>query len=110
MFCLSSAVLQGSSIKEENKIQVSLVLLGRAHEHADRRRGLVVSRRVLEYCVCVVDPEQRRDCRGPDVEDPGVRDLAVNLHHHLVIFVPYDALWDGKRKGNRTVSSPHISK
>lgn len=42
--------------------------------------------------VCVVDPQQRRDGGGPDVEDPGVRYFTVNLHHHLVVFVSYDAV------------------
>lgn len=69
----------------------------RAHEHADRGRGLVVRRRGLVHRLRLVDPEQRRDGGGPDVEDPGVGDLTVNLHHHFVVFVLYDALVDVHR-------------
>lgn len=47
----------------------------------------------------MVDPEQRWDGGGPDVEDPGVRYFTVNLHHHLVGFVPDDAVCNGM-KGN----------
>lgn len=54
----------------------------------------------------MVDPEQRRDGGGPDVEDPGVRHFTVDLHHHLIIFVPDDAVCNG-RKG--TVSFRGIS-
>lgn len=68
------------------------MILSRPHQHADGRRSLLVSRGVLVKCVCVVDPEQRWDAGRPDVEDPGVGYFAVNLHHHLELFVPYDAL------------------
>lgn len=71
----------------------------RAHEHADRGRGLVVRRWGLVHRFRLVDPEQRRDGGRPDVEDPGVGDLTVNLHHHFVVFVPYDALCWKKKKG-----------
>ena len=46
----------------------------------------------------MVDPEQRWDGGGPDVEDPGVRYFTVDLHHHLVLFVPYDAVCRGRKK------------
>ena len=38
-----------------------MVVLGRPHEHADRRRGLGVGRGVMVKRVGAVDPEQRRD-------------------------------------------------
>lgn len=59
---------------------------------------MVVRWRGLVHRFRLVDPEQRRDGGGPDVEDPGVCDLTVNLHHHLVVFVPYDALCRTKKK------------
>lgn len=82
--------------------------LRRAHEHTDRGRGLVVRRRGLVHRFRLVDPEKRRDGGGPDVENPGVCDLTVNLHHHFVVAVPYDALCWGRKqekKGNGTISS-----
>lgn len=82
-------------------IQVLLVILSRPHQHADRRRGLVVSWGVLIKRVRVVDPEQRWDGGRPDVEDPGVRYFTVNLHHHLVVFVPYDAVCNGRKGRER---------
>lgn len=51
--------------------------------------------------VCVVDPEYWRDGGGPDVKDPGVRYFTVNLHHHLVLFVPYDAVCNGDKGEGR---------
>lgn len=78
-----------------------LGILSRPHKHTNRRRALVFSRGVLVKCVCVVDPEQRWDGGRSDVEDPGVRYFAVNLHHHLVVFVPYDAVCIGRKDSGR---------
>lgn len=43
----------------------------------------------------MVDSEQRWDGGRPDVEDPGVCYFTVNLHHHLELFVPDDAVCKG---------------
>ncbi len=75
-----------------------LLLLSRAHEHTDRRSGLVVSWGALVHRVRVVDPQQRWDAGGPDVEDSGVSYFTVNLHHHLVVFVPYDAFCNDRKE------------
>ena len=37
------------------------------------------------------------------MEDPGVRHLTVDLHHHLELFVPDDAVC-GSRKKRRVVT------
>lgn len=79
------------------RVLVLQVILSRPHQHADRRRGLVVSGRVLVKCVCVVDPQQRRDSGGPDVEDSRVRNFTVDLHHHLKVFVSYDAVCNHRK-------------
>lgn len=75
-----------------------MVILSRPHQYADGRRSLVDSLGVLEKRVCVVDPEHRWDAGRPDVEDPGVRYFAVDLHHHLKLFVLYDAVCNGKKE------------
>lgn len=85
-----------------------LVILSRPHEHTDRRCSLVLSRRVLVKRVCAVDPEQRWDGGGPDVEDPGVGYFTVNLHHHLVLFVPYDAVCNGRKGKQKLVLNASI--
>lgn len=80
-------------VEELQLMQVLMLkILSRPHQHTDRRRGLVVSWGVLVQRVCVVDLKQRWDRGGPDVEDPGVRYFTVNLHHHFVLFVPYDGV------------------
>lgn len=66
--------------------------LSRAHQHTNWRGGLVVCGGALINGVRAVDAEQRWDARGPDVEDPGVCDLTVDLHHHFELFVLDDAV------------------
>lgn len=66
-------------------------ILSRPHEDADGRSCLGVGRGVLVKRVRVVNPKQRWDAGRPDVEDPGVRYLTVDLHHRLELFVSYDA-------------------
>lgn len=55
----------------------------------------------------MVDPEQRWDGGRPDVEDPGVSYFAVNLHHHLILLVPYDAVCN--RKGSKRLLVFNVS-
>lgn len=69
-----------------------MAILSRAHQDADGRRSRAVSCGVLVKSVCAVDAEQRGDGGGPDVEDLGVRYFTVDLHHHLKLFISYDAL------------------
>lgn len=64
--------------------------LGRPHQDADGGRGLAVRGGVLVEGV--VDPQHRRDAGGADVEDPGVGDLTVDLHHHLEVFSSDDGI------------------
>lgn len=91
-----------SFVQELRRTQVLLVILRRPHQHTDGRRGLVVCRGVPVKRVCAVHPEQRRDARRPDVEDPGVCYFTVDLHHHLEILVPYDAVCNGKKGRGRS--------
>lgn len=68
--------------------------LRRTHEDSNWGGGLVVagSRVIERACVRLIDPQYGRNTRRLDVEDPGVHDLTVDLHHHLKLFVFYDAL------------------
>lgn len=89
-----SRVSPSGNIEELRIRKTLLVISGRPHQYPDRRRRRrVFSRgRVLVNRVRVVDLEQRRDGGGPDVEDPGVGHLTVDLHHCLVFFVLDDAV------------------
>lgn len=64
---------------------------------------MVVARRRLVERFCVVDSEQRWDGGRPDVENPGVCYFTVDLHHHLELFVPDDAVCKGSKE-NRFVT------
>lgn len=87
------AVSPSGNIEEIEIIKARLVISGRPHQYPDRRRRRVFSSGgVLVNRVRVVDLEQRRDGGGPDVEDPGVGHLTVDLHHCLVFFVLDDAV------------------
>lgn len=79
--------------------------LRRAHEHADRRRRLAIGRSALVKRVRLVDPQQRWDAGGPDVDDLGVGDLTVDLHHHLKLFVLDDAVCNGKKRNRMVLKS-----
>lgn len=46
---------------------------------------------IERVCVCLIGPQDGWNSRGLDVEDPGVHDLTVDLHHHLKLFVFNDA-------------------
>lgn len=70
---------------------------------------MVVSLGVLIKRVRAVDPQQRWNGGGPDVEDPGVRYFTVNLHHHLVLVFPDDAVCNGKKRKMTVVSSGFIN-
>lgn len=75
-------------------VDSALLGLRRTHEDSNWGRGLVVAwGRVIERaCVRLIDPQDGWNTRWLDVEDPGVHDLTVDLHHHLKLFVFYDAL------------------
>lgn len=68
--------------------------LRRAHEDSNRGGGLVIAGGgVIERaCLRLIDPQDRGDTGRFDVEDFGVHDLTVDLHHHLIILVFNDAL------------------
>lgn len=69
-----------------------LLGLRRSHENTDRCRGLAVARgRVIDrVCVRLIDTQDGRNTGRLDVQDSGVHDLTVDLHHHLKLFVFYD--------------------
>ena len=59
--------------------------------------------------VRAVDPEHRWNGGGPDVEDPGVRYFTVNLHHHLVLVFPDDAVCNGRKRKQTVLISGFIN-
>lgn len=72
--------------------------LRRPHQRSNWRRRLTLGWGVLVKRVCLVDPQQRWDAGGPDVENPGVGYFAVDLHHHLKLFVLNDAVCIGEKR------------
>lgn len=107
--CQSSVSLQWVRWGVLKNPRVLMLILSRTHKHTDRRGRRVFRLGVLIKRVCAVYPEQRWDSRRSDVEDPGVCDLTVNLHHHLELFVPYDAVCNGRWRSTPSFTYTHIN-